>query len=360
MTTTYQYGAFVLNDGVNYFLTEKHLDMPAFRQTLFPIARLEGMKKTGERINEKRIPVVITVVGVSRSDLESKLDTLYGALALRQQSLTLHALDNRYYVADAISGTAHLVPGKILSAQVPVTFVAQQPFAYAPAQSIATTGSVTLTQVTGSTTNWQLAGGFNVGAGGGNYFARPTLQIYNLTPINQTNLTAALTSGNVYTTLSVSALPAAATTGQIFILVNASNVYQRVTLAANALLGATSLSVTSFTANANYPAPGTNCGLDTYFQGFVLNQQPDNQTLLTTAVPVVQNAPTGGVTIYCDPTAPSGYSVIPTGAPGLTPIAFSGSFPVIEPLSTTFTLTLTCSTAPTIQLTAIWTPRWLS
>lgn len=66
-------------------------------------------------------------------------------------------------------------------------------------------------------------------------------------------LNAALTNGNVYTSLTTTALPAALTSGQSITLVSVTGAAsQVVTLSANASLGATSISVTSFTANFSY------------------------------------------------------------------------------------------------------------
>ncbi|MGZ3677042.1 MAG: hypothetical protein ACXWQR_00560 [Ktedonobacterales bacterium] len=65
-------------------------------------------------------------------------------------------------------------------------------------------------------------------------------------------LNAALTNGSAYTTLTTTALPAALTSGQSITLASGNNT-QAVTLSANASLGATSISVTSFTANFSYP-----------------------------------------------------------------------------------------------------------
>lgn len=65
-----------------------------------------------------------------------------------------------------------------------------------------------------------------------------------------TNLTAALTSGNTYTSLTVKALPVGLNSGKTL---NIGAGGQTVTLSAPANTGDTTISVTSFTANANYP-----------------------------------------------------------------------------------------------------------
>jgi hypothetical protein len=228
MTTTYMYGACVLHDGINYFLTEKPLDFPVFKQTYFQVGRLEGVKKSGERLNERQIAVTIKVVGASRVDLEYKLDTLYQGLSARQQSLTLHSEDARYYIADAVAGQARLVPGRILAVDVPVTFVCQQPFAYASSQSVRTWASLLMSAVSGQANVWQLPSASNPlsVSGGGNYFARPTIILTNETTANATTLSSTVSSGTAYTTLSVAALPAAAAAGRVFLLVSAGGSYQ--------------------------------------------------------------------------------------------------------------------------------------
>lgn len=65
-------------------------------------------------------------------------------------------------------------------------------------------------------------------------------------------LSAALTNGSPYTSLTVTALPAALSSGQSVTLASGNNT-QVVTLSANAGIGATSISVTSFNANFAYP-----------------------------------------------------------------------------------------------------------
>lgn len=356
---TYYYGSFVINDGVHYFLQQKSFDLPQFKQTTFAVARLEGVKKTGERLDNKQLPVTIKVVGSSRADLEAKLDALYQALSLRQQSLILHAADNRYYVADAIAGTAQLAPGRVLAVEVPVTFNLLQPFAYAPAQSGSITSSLLMTAVTGAASTWQLPSATNPinVSGGGNYFSRPVISITNNTAANATTLTANVNGGTAYTSLSVAALPAAATSGQIFLLVNGSGQVQRVTLSANALLGATTLSVVSFTP-VNSFASGSFCGLDSYLQGFTLSQDPDGTVLTVTGLGAQQVGHNLGLIVSSDATTPTGETVMLSSA--TTPLAFTGAFPVLEPTTTQFSLQVVCSNQPTISFQVTWIARWLA
>ncbi|MEI6607394.1 MAG: hypothetical protein WCP35_18945, partial [Verrucomicrobiota bacterium] len=71
-----------------------------------------------------------------------------------------------------------------------------------------------------------------------------------------TTLGAALASGTAYTTLTVAALPVAVTSGQV-ITINNGTTTQNVVASAAASAGATSITVTSFTANAVYGVGST-------------------------------------------------------------------------------------------------------
>ncbi len=68
----------------------------------------------------------------------------------------------------------------------------------------------------------------------------------------KTQLTSALVSGTAYTTLAVESLPVAVVAGQQLVLNLNGSPTQTVTLSVAAAMGATSVSVTSFTANASY------------------------------------------------------------------------------------------------------------
>ncbi len=70
------------------------------------------------------------------------------------------------------------------------------------------------------------------------------------------SLTSPLASGTAYTALGVAALPAAVTNGQSLTITN--GIYsQAVTASAAAAIGATTIAVTSFTANYSYPITTT-------------------------------------------------------------------------------------------------------
>jgi hypothetical protein len=74
-------------------------------------------------------------------------------------------------------------------------------------------------------------------------------------PLQNTTLSSGLTSGSSYTTLSVNATTAAIASGaNLVVYSSALNSYQQVTTTAAASAGATSISVSGFTANASYGA----------------------------------------------------------------------------------------------------------
>lgn len=184
MPTAYTYGSFNMNDNINYFMIEKDSESaPVIAETLFKVGRLEGVKKTGELVNEKTITVKLRVLGISRSDLESKIDTMLQALELRQQQLSLHAVDARYWVADCIEKNIPLAQGSIISTVATLKFLCQQPYALANAASNFTMANQTLSVISGTTykTTTQAI------TGGGNVFARPTLVItaHNATALTQ-------------------------------------------------------------------------------------------------------------------------------------------------------------------------------
>jgi hypothetical protein len=350
-SVAYAYGGFVLHDGLNYIVTEKGYPYPQVRETLFKIARMEGMKKTGEVVNDVTLGIKVRVIGASRADLEMKLDALYQALSRRQQNLTLHSVDGRYYVCDAVAAQAPLPRGNILSTEVPISFLAQQPYPLAAAASTYSYPSTALALVSGST--YQT--GVHTFAGGGTIYSRPIITISNNTPSNNTTLGAALTQNTAYTSLTVAALPAAATSGQVFTLTNGVNT-QQVTLSANALQGATTLSVVNFTANYSYPATTTTVDLVTTITSITIQQNPDGQTL---TIPNL-TFPNGGayLLITCDPTVGNGYTVLLNGTG--SPLAFSGVFPVQEPTPTQWNVQAVCLNQPTVSVVWSWTARYLS
>lgn len=92
-------------------------------------------------------------------------------------------------------------------------------------------------------------------ASGGTVSPYKYIAITNLDGV--TALTSALTSGQVYTSLSVDALTGTIPSGATIIIGAGTAQTQTVTTSAQASSGATSISVNSFTANANYAIGAT-------------------------------------------------------------------------------------------------------
>ena len=266
------YGAFNLNDGLNYYVTGKDdLSFPEVKQTFFKIGRLEGVKKTGESVDQKTITVDMVIIGVSRSDLENKIDALFQALNMRGQYLNLHSNDGRSFVADAIKADFPLKQGDIIKASGTVTFVAQNPYANGTTPGSYYTGATTLLLVSGSTYKFP---NFSI-TGGGNVFARPSIHLVN-------------TNGADWSQIQI-------------------------------------------------------------------QQLTDSQTLtITGSLPIN----TGDyIDVYCDPAGNNGFSAIKNAS---TLLNVTGIFPIIEPMTTNFIVTINAAASPTGTLTISWNPRFLS
>lgn len=354
LATRYSFGSFCFHDGVNYLLTEKTIEAVPIKQTLFKIARFEGMKKTGEVTNERNITLKIRVLGSSRADLEAKLDALYQAFTLRQQQLTLHSVDSRYFVADCVGVSAALPAGTILSALVTATFVCQQPYAFGAVQESYTSHAQTATLISGQ--SWQFPN--QQVSSDGTIFARPTLLLTNNLYRNTVSLTSALTSGTNYTSLSVSSIGTTIPSGTWLYLNDGLGHTQHIQTSAQANAGATAISVVSFNASVNYPTSSATVYQDHYISGFTLTQNPDGTTLSVTSLGFVWSGGSS-ITIISDPTNANGYTVICNASPS-TLVGFSGLFPVLEPGVNTLGLQLTSYNAPNATLVATWSSRWLA
>ncbi|MBF6588928.1 MAG: phage tail family protein [Ktedonobacterales bacterium] len=240
----YSYGGFSINDGVTYIVTKKEFGVVPVQETLFKIARLPGMKKTGAIVNERRLTLPVKVIAPSRVALEQALDNLYAALSVPQQRLNLHAVDGRYYIADCVSATAPLGPGDVVSTTATLQFLCQQPFLYAASQSQYGSGELATSLISG--TNWQ-TGSLSV-ASSGTVFAYPTITL--------TNNSSASTN-----TLAEPATPAVNTT----VSANTAVLATSITVASTAGLtgtGTVTLDVSPGTGNQeaatfNLPATGT-------------------------------------------------------------------------------------------------------
>lgn len=183
--TSFMFGSFDMNSNTNgYYLRSKDLDFPDVKPTLSKLAHLDGMKQNGSSINERVIQVAVEVIGTSRTDLESKLDTLDAALRLQQQQLTLHALDSRYFTADCLSAKVKLVSESAVSAMVGIVFLCQIPYAYAASPSTQSVANATLSLVSGHIFKYA----DQSFAGGGTAVALPTIHLINTTTVAWTQV----------------------------------------------------------------------------------------------------------------------------------------------------------------------------
>lgn len=204
--SSYKFGIFDMNNTSNgYTLISKNLDFSEVKPTLAKLGSLDGMKQTGGVTNERTIQAVVEVIGVSRSDLENKLDALDLALLLKQQQLTLHSTaDNRYFIADCLSAKTTLAGESAVSAQVSITFLCQSPYAVNPIVSTQSIAAASLSNVSGSV--YKFAD--QTFAGGGTAFALPTITLINTNGVAWTQVQIIETTDNRTLTIT-SNLPSA-------------------------------------------------------------------------------------------------------------------------------------------------------
>lgn len=154
----YTYGSFNLNDGVNFIRQSVDFSTVEVQQATSPIGRFPGVKKTGELLGERVIVVQVLVKSnatpPTRADLETQIDKLQAAMSLRQQNLSLHALDGRYYIADCTKVAIQLAPGQVIAAIATLTFRCQQPYALAASALTYSSGIISPTLVSGSSYTW--------------------------------------------------------------------------------------------------------------------------------------------------------------------------------------------------------------
>lgn len=356
ISTNYSYGAFSLNDGLNYRVTSKTLGMVETKQTYGKFARMEGVKKLGEYTNERTITVKVLVSAqdsAGRAGLELLLDALTRALQNKQQQLTLHSLDTRYFVADALSMTGPLPAGKIVSTEVTLTFLCQRPYARAATTSSYTTGAQTYTSVLGS----QWYSPILTLSGGGTVFARPLLILTNNMVSNQVTTQASVPNGTPsITSLYVTALPHAAITGESYVLQSGS-ASQLITIASpGASAGSTSLPTVSFTATATYPT-GSTVSRETIFTALTVTNLAQQQAC-TCSNNTLLNAP-HAMTLYGDLTdTTNGWTIQSPDVSGL--VEFTGMFPILDPVASQFQVIITCLNQPIVTTQLLWTPLYLS
>lgn len=348
------YNNFNLNDGVNYVVLSKSIGFPAINPSTFKVGRLEGMKKVGENINERKITLNVRVIGVSRADVENKIDAMQLALWDRGATLTLHANDNRYYIVDCVDFKYTFGVGQIISVMAQVDFIAYAPFAFASSVSSYSTGTFIMPENGANLGSSSFVSSFSVLAGG-NVFTRPLITITNMQPNFDTALTAVLSIGVNYTSINVNATTQPLYQGDDLILQGPSNTTQSVVVSADTDIGATTIPVGGFLPNVNFTigAPVTR---DQTISIIQVNQTTDQQVLQVSA-PLPTNFG-DYLQINCDPLQANGYTAILNSGSSLSTIA--GSFPVLEPTATGFTFTIQANSVPQLQVVWTWISRWLS
>lgn len=353
------FNGFNLNDGINYFVIKKQPGFAKLQPSIFKIGRLEGMKKTGENINERTIGLDVRVIGVSRTDLENKIDAMLQALYVRNAALAMHTNDLRYFVCDLIDAKYELKQGDVISTVVSLQFVAFLPYAFSSTSSIFDTTTTRFTTTSGVTlglTNYSQS--YTI-AGGGNVFSRPNIRMYYRTPACTGTFTGTtMTKGPIYTSLTVSPTPAQLYAGDDIVLTQGTNT-QTIVVAADTPAGSTVIPTGGYSAIYTF---GHN--IATYrriatWTSVQITQVTDTMTFtMTGSLPSTLG---DYVDINCDPTQGNGYSaIINSGVGNIPRPTFQGVFPVQEPYDTTWNVTIVSNSTPLVQLQWTWVPRWLS
>lgn len=350
------YGSFNLNDGINYFVRRKMIDMASVNPSMFKIGRLEGMKKVGENVNDKQFQVEVVILGVSRADLESKVDALHQALWLRNQKLSVRTNDDRFYYADCIGCKADLQQGQILTTTATCLFNAYIPYAQSSSAQTLDTSTV---QMVAQGTPGLGSGIFTYTqsiTGGGTVYSRPTIRIYQRTPAaTGTYNGPQMNIGQIYTSLAVAATTQGLNQYDNLILSQSGHT-QIIQVAGFTPAGSTTIQTGGFAANYTYSNNAT-WTRDLTWQTLQINQTLDQQ-----AIQIVNQMPTitgDYLEINCDPTnAATGFTAQKNSSGVLATI--NGVFPVQQPVSTAWTITIVANSVPFIEAVWTWTPRWLS
>lgn len=434
----YLFNGFNLNDGVNFYTLGKNLDFPQINESLLKIARLEGSRRSGVDIKPRQIQLRVKIVGSSRNNLESLIDSMYTALSTQSSQLSIHSLDGRYYIADCVGVKTQLMGNNPLAAIADLSFLAQIPYAYAASPttingtSIIMAGPGTFTGATPLIYTYSTGG---VGAGG-NVWTYPSIQITLQTPSSAQNTTSpithgiantaitttpladnvavgdtfvlgfgsantqtivangtasaggggfstqsyttsvdfgagsllykgaplgsALNNGTPYTSLSfgASGAPVAISINDTFIINYGGGSSQTVVASNTAAKGAASVPCYPFTANANY-STGAPVLKDVRPSSLTYSETTDSRAITITNTQGLFAVTGEYMTIQCDPTVQTtGYTITKDG--GTTALPFTGIFPVMQPGTTAFEVSLTSPSVPTLQVTWTFTNRWLS
>lgn len=346
---SYQLDSFV--NGLGNIIRAKDVSAPVVNPVVSSVARRYGVVKNGEQTPYRDIPMTLKMVGSSRSDLVSRLDALKKALRLRGQQLVVYE-DLRYFAnTDCIAAQATLAgAANIAACVVALTFRSYDPMAYAATSSSYDTGTVALT-LASSVYNFPP---ISI-AGGGTVESYPFIRLINQTSTGSTTLTTARNSGTAYTTLPVNATSFSASVGDILTLSNGTN-GQNVTVATAFSVGATTITVNSFTANATYGI-GASVTKGTQWDAISITQTTDSQKISAYSTASVPLPGINGqyVDIQCDPVA--GFSIMSNGNGKLhDPV---GVFPVLPPDSTTFNISVSSVSAVSAQAVFSWSARYL-
>lgn len=348
------FGAYSLDTfsgGVGNILRSKDVSSPVITPIVSNVARVYGAVKNGETVAPRDVAVTIKIIATDRTDLMARLDALKKALWLRGQALVIFEDGRALQNTDCLSAVATLAgAANIAACVVAISFRSYDPLAYAASSSSYDTGTVALTLTSGV---WNFPS-ISI-AGGGTASSFPLIHLVNKTSSGSTTLTAARNSGTGYTTLAVNATTFSGVIGDDIVLSNGSNT-QSVNVAANFSVGATTITVTSFTANATYGI-GASAAKDTQWSAITVSQVQDSQTLTTystTGVPLPKLL-NDFIDIQADPT--TGFSMITNGSGKKhDPV---GVFPAIEPDSTTFNIAITSNSAISADAIFSWSARYL-
>jgi len=439
--TSYLLNGLNINNGTSFFVLNKPFDFPTASPALAKIARLEGNTVTGYDIKPRTIPIQVRILGTSRSNLESNIDTLYQALATPNVTLSLHS-DGRYWrgtVTDVKLSLASNVP---LTAVCTITFTAFQPYPWASSVSANDTG---VQQMSGSGPTYTYT--YSV-TGGGNIWTYPSITVTLKTPSVQGTLTSAYTPSNSGVTQLLCSNPGGTILNNDVFIVGWGNPtqYEYVTATGAYNTGGGYIPISSWTPHysyasgatvykamvlggAGYTAGGVNNNFtprtaiptalsvgDSIILGFgVFGSTPQSLTVSTAAsagqttsvffnsvtitnswpagTPIVHDIRPTSLTITettdnraitvtgdtslmqvygdsnifnCDPTGQlnaTGYNLEPAYSVvlnGGSPLAYSGIFPVLQPGATSFTISLTSPSVPSIEVVMAWFSRWVS
>lgn len=345
---SYQLDAF--SNGVGNIIAGKDVSAPTINPITSNIPRRYGAVKNGEVVGPRDIDVSLKIVGSSRTDLNARLDALKKALRLRGQQLVIYE-DLRYFAnTDCLSAEAKLSGAANISAcVVSLKFRSYDPMAYAATSSSYDTGTQALTS-SGGVWNFSTI----AIAGGGTVEAYPLIRLINQSSTGSTTTTSARNSGTSYTTLPVSATSFSASVGDQLQLSSGGN-SQIVTVATGFSAGATTITVSSFTANATYSSGSTVTKL-TQWSAITVTQTSDSQTVTaySTATVPLPNVNSDYVDIQCDPA--TGFSIQTNGNGKFSDPM--GVFPTLPPDSTNFNISVTCNSAVSAEAIFSWTARY--